>query len=70
MQEIRDSCGVVPMAYIYDGVLIHHCVDGNDVMCAFDRTLDRLGLADLVLAKKPWEDELHAADEAIRQTRN
>ena len=68
--DIREQCGVVPMAYIYDGVLVHHCVQASEVMSAFDRTLAKLGLTGLILAKKPWDDELRAADSAIRQARD
>ena len=68
--EIKEQCGMVPMAYVYDGVLVHHCVQTSEVMSAFDRTLTKLGLAGLVLAKKPWDDELRAADDAIRQARH
>ena len=60
---------MVPMAYVYDGVLIHHCVQANEVMAAFDRTLTNLGLTGLVLARKSWDAELHTADIAIRQAR-
>ena len=70
IREIRQQCGVIPMAYVYDGVLVHHCVCASEVMSAFDRTLTKLGLAGLVLAKKPWDDELRAADDAIRHARS